>query len=162
MQKYLVSLLLLLACNSNDNTDLNIFNDIFYKVDYNEKVVFLDSGIKSAFDDYYEGTYLKIPILKTFKSDSSLRYLGIPYNTSLLKIKESLKTSKPNSEIKTDNSSYLYFYSKESTRQTVAYYLNNNSNLVSLLIIDSSKLERGNKYVLDSISKKLYQKTNES
>lgn len=154
----IVSFAFLISCHQKDHSDeaIEIFNNHTFKLDKAESSIPLTDEIHQRYDSLIAGKELQIPLFKYVKSSNYNLYIGVPYKTSLKKIKDqeifpgTLRTSQKGKSGKFMHKTYTAYGS------FLAEYAENlEGNLVYVLGISSSKPTADSVFSLKSFSNRI-------
>ncbi len=147
---------LVCSCQSK-NEGLALFNEYSFHLTGNEEVVEPDSVLRSAYLTHMNAFKLQIPLFKTIKDSNYTLFIGIPYNSSMARIKESLKdfTWADSLELKTDSSAFLYANYKQDSTYLLEYIKSIDKNMVYVFAMSKSKQVKDSVFNMKEISNRI-------
>ena len=143
---------LLISCTSQEKTDMNLFNDIFFKLNEKEKSVNIDDSKKIIYQKFVDKNSPQIPLFKCVSADNYTIFLGIPVNSSteqfskydLLYNKSKIKNdSIVKSHFKIKNKSKDYFstsFVKEFDKNKIYVLAISNSESITDSLFNKKKM----------------------
>lgn len=70
----------LISCTKQKQSDINLFNNIVFKLNENENSVDINSSKKNLYNNFVDKNSVQIPLFKCVSADDYIIFLGIPVN----------------------------------------------------------------------------------
>lgn len=132
--------LTIICCTSKSESEIALFNDIFFVLTDEEEIISLDAKKKEDFHSYFDNKSIQIPLFRCIKTDNYLIYLGIPINTSINKLAEfKLNHTNNHSFFESDSSSYFYIAHQNEDNYITEYSIAFDNNLIYILTVSNSR-----------------------
>lgn len=132
---------LLTSCTSQKQNDINLFNNVIFKLNENENSVDIDFSKKSLYNYFVDKNSVQIPLFKCIRADNYIIFLGIPVN---LNKNQSLKynVSYSKSEIENDSIVNSHFEIKDKNKNyfSTSFLKELDKNKIFVLTISNSEL----------------------
>lgn len=154
---YIILMAMLFCSCQSKNQGLALFNEYYFHLSGNEEVVEPDSVLRSAYLTHVNSFQLQIPLFKTIKDSNYTLFVGIPYNSNMARIKESLKDFNwaDSLAFKTDSSAYLYANYKQDSTYILEYVKSIDKNMVYVYAMSKSKQVKDSIFNLKEISNRI-------
>lgn len=140
---------LLISCTTQKQTDINLFNNVIFKLNENENSVDIDNSKKNLYNTFINKNPVQIPLFKCVRADDYIIFLGIPVNANTEQFSEyNLLYNK--SKIKNDSIVTSHFEIKNKNKDyfSTSFIKEFDKNKIYVLAISNSE------FVTDSLFNK--------
>ncbi|KAA9331824.1 hypothetical protein [Adhaeribacter soli] len=143
MQKFFISLVLLVvflsSCSNENISELSIFNNLAFRLHSKEKVMPLEAASEKKYRTYFNHhSQTQIPLLKHVKHQDYEIFIGIPYNTTLERLKKSRAEADPK-DFSCAPNYCLKHYQRDSLTITEYIYRTSDQSLIFIAALTSSQ-----------------------
>jgi hypothetical protein len=158
---FLLCIVLISSCNSENNNDIHLFNDYFFDLSYNEKEIDISENSKNIYFDILENKNIQIPLFKCIKSLDYFIFIGLPVNTSFSEMKTSTligQNLSVSNNISSSSFIHKTYFNNESYFSEYTYSIED--NMVYILTVTDSKIISDSLFNQKSLFERLNSKNN--
>jgi hypothetical protein len=131
---------LLTSCTKQKQTDINLFNNIIFKLNENENLVDIHSSKKNLYNNLVDNVSIQIPLFKCISADDYIIFLGIPVNATTEQFSKDNLLYRKN-KIKKDSIVKSHFEIKNKSRDyfSTSFIREFDKNKIYVLAISNSE-----------------------
>lgn len=145
----LLFLFLLISCTSQKQTDINLFNNIVFKLNENENLVEINSSKKNLYNTYKYTNPVQIPLFKCVSSEDYIIFLGLPVDANTEQFsKNNLLYNKRRIENDSVLTSHFEIKNKNKDYFSTSFIKEFDKNIIYVLALTNSE------FVTDSLFNK--------
>lgn len=146
----------LLQCSNQRENEISVFNNINFHFKHNESVENITQSTITLYDSLFNGQYSEIPLYKKIRHQQYSLFLGLPFNTSLKKLKTQ-KYAIPDSLIiskESNDSCFIINYKIDKTFATEYAIQINKKSLIFLSGLTTKQAIADSLFTLENLSKR--------
>jgi hypothetical protein len=150
----LILMLFLFSCESKNNSEIALFNNVFCNVQGNEKTIKITTDIKDEYFKYIENKKSQIPLYRFIIGADYALYIGIPFNAKLNNLSEKKLFESLVAE-KSDSSTFYYKEYVVDSLYITEYAKEIDQNLIYILATTTSPDIQQRLFDVDSLSNRI-------